>query len=185
MTTINNILKYTHDKIDRGSIINIMEYPEKYDMNDKSIKLLQNIKELINEYLTEKVKNRNVLSNQEAVINFAKSKLNGSANEKFLIFYLNTKNEVIHYDIHAEGTINNILVYPRRIIKDALDNNAAGIILVHNHPSGHTYPSKEDKIITDRMKDCLKVIDVNLLDHIIIGNNDYYSFQENEFCIKH
>lgn len=190
MNTLKDILKYTEKEkdikvLEKKSLIDILDNTEKYGskINDKSIELLKSIKELIEEYLTEKIKDKNILSDPHAVINFAKSQLNGAQNEKLIIIYLNTKNEVINHECHSEGTVDQSLVYPRRIIKSCLDNNAAGLIIIHNHPSGHCYPSKEDGILTKKIKDCCAMIDVKLLDHIIIGNNDYYSFQEEKAII--
>ena len=98
--------------------------------------------------------------------------------EVFMIIFLNTKNEVLSCEILTKGTVNSLIVYPRRIIEKVIQKNAAGCILAHNHPSGHSTPSNQDKIITTKIKDCLKMIDVNLLDHLIVGKQNHFSFQE-------
>jgi len=119
-----------------------------------------------------------VLSSPQTVLNFAKSKLAGQPNEVFLCIYLNTKNEVLKHSIINQGTVDKAAVYPRRIIKEALDCHAAGLILMHNHPSGHCQPSPEDKALTDSIISVAKTMDIRLLDHIIVGRLGHYSFAE-------
>ncbi len=92
------------------------------------------------------MKNRDVLSSPEAVIEFSRVKLSGLSNESFMIIYINVKNEVIDYALLNEGTLDNVAVYPRRIVETALSKHASGVILVHNHPSGNPMPSRDDKL---------------------------------------
>jgi DNA repair protein RadC len=76
------------------------------------------------------------------------------------------------------GTINEAAVYPREILHRALTLNAAKIILAHNHPSGHAKPSEADKVVTKIIKDALALIDIAVVDHIIIGNSENFSFAD-------
>ncbi len=147
-------------------------------LGQRSVTLIKLVKEFCNKYFESNILSKDVLSKPDAVVKFAQSKLGELDYEGFMIIFLNTKNEVLNYEILTEGTIDNIIVYPRRIIEKALQKNAAGCILVHNHPSGYSTPSNQDKILTTKIKDCLKMIDVNLLDHIIVSRQDHYSFQE-------
>ncbi len=100
------------------------------------------------------------------------------ARENLFILYLNIKNELLCVELHSQGTIDQSIAYPREIIRKGLFCNAAGIILIHNHISGHCYPSKEDKTLTTKVKDACQIMDLSLLDHIIITDKDHYSFQE-------
>ncbi len=111
-----------------------------------SASLIHVVKELYNSYLAENMKNRDVLSSPEAVIEFSRVKLSGLSNESFMIIYINVKNEVIDYALLNEGTLDNVAVYPRRIVETALSKHASGVILVHNHPSGNPMPSRDDKL---------------------------------------
>ncbi|HCW53689.1 MAG TPA: hypothetical protein DG753_08135 [Clostridium sp.] len=94
------------------------------------------------------------------------------------VILLNTKNCIVGVKDVFIGSLNNSIVHPREIFKAAINKNSASIIICHNHPSGDPAPSKEDINITLRIKECGNIIGIQLLDHIIIGNNKYISFKE-------
>lgn len=98
--------------------------------------------------------------------------------EVFKTVLLNTKNEIITDIDVSRGTLNSSLVHPREVFKNAIKKSANKIILIHNHPSGNVEPSKEDINITDRLIECGKIIGIEIIDHIIIGDGIYYSFKE-------
>lgn len=98
--------------------------------------------------------------------------------EKLKILILNTKNIVTYIRDVFIGTLNSSIVHPREIFCEAIKKNGASIIICHNHPSGDPNPSKEDINITLRLKECGKLIGIDLLDHIIIGENKYVSMKE-------
>lgn len=147
-------------------------------LKGRSSSLIKLVKALTEEYLNEKMLERDALSSPQAVINFSRGKLAGQPNEAFLCIYLNTKNEVINHNIVNQGTVDRAAVYPRRIIKEAMEHNAAGLILVHNHPSGHCQPSPEDRALTDSIISVAKTMDIRVLDHIIVGRLGHFSFAE-------
>jgi len=130
-------------------------------------------------YLADKMKNRDVLSSPQAVIDFARVRLAGLPHEAFLVIFLNAKNRVLDYKIIQEGTIDRAVIYPRRIVEEALAYHAAGIIFVHNHPSGDFQPSPEDRQLTRSLMEAARTIDLRVLDHIIVGKEGYFSFAEN------
>lgn len=144
-----------------------------------SAALIRLVKELYNTYLAENMKRGDVLSSPETVLKFVRVRLSGMTNEAFMVIYMNVKNEVIDYSILHEGTVDNVAVYPRRIIESALSRHAAGVILVHNHPSGNPMPSREDKSLTRDIADAAGTLDIRVLDHIIVGKDGYFSFMEN------
>jgi DNA repair protein RadC len=144
-----------------------------------SATLIRLVKELYSTYLAENMKKGDLLSSPEAVLKFVRVRLSGMTNEAFMVIYLNVKNEVIDYTLLHEGTVDNVTVYPRRIIESALSRNSAGIVLVHNHPSGNPGPSREDKALTSEIADAAKTLDIRVLDHIIVGKDGYFSFMEN------
>lgn len=97
--------------------------------------------------------------------------------EMFTILWLDTAHQVITFEELFRGTVDGASVYPREVVKSALENNASACILCHNHPSGSEKPSQADRDITERIKRALDVIDIKIIDHVIVGKNNY-SFAE-------
>jgi DNA repair protein RadC len=98
--------------------------------------------------------------------------------EYFKIVLLNTKNEIISSENVSIGTLNSSLVHPREVFIMAIKKSAASIVLLHNHPSGNSQPSKEDISITKRLSEAGKIIGIDVIDHIILGNGTYTSLKE-------
>jgi DNA repair protein RadC len=94
------------------------------------------------------------------------------------VLHLNGASQLIEKQLVSLGTLNQSLVHPREVFRQAIINSAAGIIVVHNHPSGALEPSAEDKQITKRLKECGVLIGIELLDHIIISKNGHTSLRE-------
>lgn len=147
-------------------------------LGPSSATLIKLVKDICGLYLLDRVKDKNLLTSPQKVVDFAQMKLAGLPHEAFMVIFLNTQNEIIAYEIMNEGTIDQVAVYPRRIIEKSLAHHAAGLILVHNHPSGHTNPSEEDKKLTRAVNEATRLIDVRLVDHIIVGGGGYFSFRE-------
>lgn len=105
--------------------------------------------------------------------------LRHESKEIFKIILLNTKNEIITDVDISIGTLNSSLVHPREVFRAAIRRSSNKIILMHNHPSGCPEPSREDKSITNRLVECGKIIGIEVIDHIIIGDGLYFSFKEN------
>jgi len=97
-------------------------------------------------------------------------KLNGHQCEVFACLFLDSKHRVLAWVEMFRGSINTATVHPREVVKEALRLNAAAIILAHNHPSGDSTPSREDIALTEKLREILKVIDVKVLDHLIVGD---------------
>ncbi|WP_404404119.1 DNA repair protein RadC [Jeotgalibacillus malaysiensis] len=98
--------------------------------------------------------------------------------EHFVALYLNTKNQIIHQQTIFIGSLNSSIVHPREVFKEAFKRSAASIICAHNHPSGDPSPSKEDIDVTRRLVECGKMIGIEVLDHLIIGEKKYVSLKE-------
>ena len=143
-----------------------------------SATLIRLVKEMYRTYLAQNMKERDVLSSPDAVLNFARVALSGLKYEAFMVIYINVKNEVINHMLLQEGTVDNVAVYPRRIIESALSHHASAVILVHNHPSGNPSPSNEDKELTREIAEAALTLDIRALDHIIVGKDGYFSFME-------
>ncbi len=115
------------------------------------------------------------------VQSFMKAKMKHLTHEEFRVVLVNTKNHVIKDLTVSMGSLNASIVHPREAFKDAIKHSAASMILVHNHPSGNTKPSNEDILITKRLVEVGELIGIKILDHLIIGGNDYFSFKENDY----
>ena len=101
---------------------------------------------------------------------FLKARLMGLEHELFCVIYLDNRHRVMAFEELFRGTIDGTSVYPRELVKSALEHNAAAIILAHNHPSGVAEPSQADERITKRIKAACELVDIRVLDHLIIGN---------------
>jgi len=111
-------------------------------------------------------------------INFLKLKLAEKEHEVFSIMFLDNRHQLIKYEEMFRGTIDGASVYPREVVKRALQLNAAALIVAHNHPSGIPEPSMADERITIRLKDACGLVEIRLLDHIIVGGMDTVSLAE-------
>lgn len=128
--------------------------------------------------LTSKANNYKIKSPND-VSNLLMEEMRYLEKEYFNIVLLNTKNEVIAVENISIGSINASIVHPREVFIRAIKRTSSSIILVHNHPSGNPQPSKEDINITKRLVEAGKLIGIEVLDHIIIGDNVYISLKEN------
>jgi DNA repair protein RadC len=100
--------------------------------------------------------------------------------ERFYTVVIDGKNRVIAVHLTSQGILNQALVHPREVFKPALLCSGAGVILVHNHPSGEPLPSNEDFILTQRLVEAGKLLGIEVLDHVIIGYDTFYSFSKNK-----
>lgn len=119
------------------------------------------------------------LNNSKEIYNFIKDKLIYKKQEYFYCLYLNNNNKLIEDKLLFIGTLNKSNVHPREIFKYAYINNSNKIVLIHNHPSNNILPSKEDILFTKKIIEIGRIQDINVIDHLIIGNNNYYSFYDN------
>ena len=114
------------------------------------------------------------LAKQLAVLRLAEMK-----SEYFCVMFLDNQYKLICFEKLFQGTINQAAVYPREIAKRVFELNAIAIILVHNHPSGSCTPSSADERLTTSIKSAFKVMDIEVVDHLVVGGNQAYSFAEN------
>jgi|SRR3989344_1069290 len=123
---------------------------------------------------------KQIIKSAKDVFNYSFLKLNKDK-ENFMVLYLDTKNKIIKDEIISIGTLNSSLVHPREVFKNAIKESANSIILVHNHPSGDPKPSEEDKRITKIIFNAGEMLSIKVLDHVIIGDNKWFSFREGLF----
>ncbi|MBS4199813.1 DNA repair protein RadC [Bacillus sp. FJAT-49732] len=121
---------------------------------------------------------RYVIRSPEDGANYVMNDMRFLTQEHFVALYLNTKNQVIHRQTIFIGSLNASIVHPREVFKEAIRRSAASIICLHNHPSGDPSPSREDIEVTKRLVECGKMIGIELLDHLIIGDKKYVSMKE-------
>lgn len=119
------------------------------------------------------------LDSSKSIYNYIKDDLAYKKQEFFYCLYLDTKKYLIEKKLLFIGTLNHASVHPREIFKHAYLLSAHSIICIHNHPTGDVLPSKEDLLFTKNLVEIGKINSINVIDHIIIGNNNYYSFYEN------
>lgn len=119
-----------------------------------------------------------VIKDSKMVATFLRTKLMDLPHEVFAVIFLNRANRIKHFEIISSGGMTGTVADPRIILKKALEEEAVSIILSHNHPSGNLKPSKADQELTEKIKHAAKYFDINVLDHIIVSNEGYYSFAD-------
>ena len=120
------------------------------------------------------------LSCPQDVADFLMPRLRYAAKEQFVVILLNGKNKVIGTEVVSEGSLSSSVVHPREVYGPAILHHAAAIMVAHNHPSGDPKPSLEDEEVTRMLSRSGKVLGIPMIDHVIIGDGNYYSFLENE-----
>ena len=120
------------------------------------------------------------LSCPQDVADFLMPRLRYAAKEQFVVILLNGKNKVIGTEVVSEGSLSSSIVHPREVYAPAMLHHAAAIMVAHNHPSGDPKPSLEDEEVTRMLSRSGKVLGIPMIDHVIIGDGNYYSFLENE-----
>lgn len=120
-------------------------------------------------------------SSPEACVNFLMPRLRYERHEKFVVMLLDSKNQLIKLQQISEGSLNASVVHPREVFAPAILHQAACVLAAHNHPSGDPAPSREDRQLTNVLKETGMVMGIPLLDHIVIGDGRYFSFRENGY----
>ncbi|MEC1374659.1 DNA repair protein RadC [Heyndrickxia sp. FSL K6-6286] len=121
---------------------------------------------------------RYIIRSPEDAANYVMNDMRFLSQEHFVCIYLSTKNQVIHQQTIFIGSLNASIVHPREVFKEAFRRSAASIICIHNHPSGDPGPSREDIEVTKRLVECGKIIGIEILDHLIIGDKKFVSLKE-------
>ncbi len=143
----------------------------------KIAQLLASI-ELAKRQLHEETVGRIIINGPTDVIDYLSLSMSGLKEEVFKVLYLNSANEILSAETLFKGTINQSAVYPREVIRRALELSSTGVIFVHNHPSGNLKPSRSDIALNKKLFDACRSVDITPLDHFIIGHNRYASFKE-------
>jgi DNA repair protein RadC len=134
--------------------------------------------ELGQRYLAAELNRGNGLSKPEDAGRYLLARLRGYRHEVFGCLFLDNKHRVLAFEEMFRGTIDGAAVYPREVVRRALEHNAAALILAHNHPSGVAEPSEADRAITRRLVEALGLVDLRVLDHLVIGDADWVSLAQ-------
>ena len=136
------------------------------------------IHEVSRRFLKDKMMSRPICHSSQEVYDYLCHSLRDLKKERFKVIFLDPKNQVVEEKTLFEGTVDSSAVYPREVIKDALRYEASAMIFAHNHPSGDPEPSLCDREVTRDLIFAARVVQIKVLDHIIIGNNRYFSFAD-------
>lgn len=112
------------------------------------------------------------------IFEYMNGRVPDESKEHLFLLHLSTKNQIMRHDIISVGTLNASLIHPREIFKAAIRESSHAVILVHNHPSGDVEPSNADKEVTNLLREAGSILQIELLDHVIIGRDAWFSFRE-------
>ena len=129
-------------------------------------------------YLEKRLIGRVVLNNSRALFDYLHQSMQNKKREQFKVLFLDAKNRVLGMRTLFEGTLTSSCVYPREVVRAALDAHAAALIFAHNHPSGDPRPSTEDSALTRKLIHACRAVDLTVHEHIIIGEGTYYSYAD-------
>jgi len=129
-------------------------------------------------FLFEETQGKAYLRSSKTVKDYLTHNLRERNREIFMVIFLDGQNQIIRMEELFSGSLTTSAIYPREVVQKVLNYDAASVILVHNHPSGSLTPSRSDRSVTKKLQTALSSIDVDVLDHLIVGGNDFFSFAD-------
>ena len=171
-----------HNFLETNSIRTLFEHPTSIDATNTQREKIDQLKNLRNLYNSLKSQDKvyTINSSQKAGEYFKEYFADTKDKERFACAFLDNSNRIIATKIISTGTVNEALVYPREISKSALLYDSSSVILAHNHPGGSLYPSQPDITVTRLIGDALATLKINVMDHIIVGDDNFTSFAERD-----
>jgi DNA repair protein RadC len=142
------------------------------------------IKAVADRYLEKRLLHKDALNNSKELFEYLYHSIRDKTRECFNVVFLNAKNRVVATETLFEGTLTASSVYPREVVLAALNQHAAALIFAHNHPSGDPKPSQEDIAITRQLVFACRVVGITVHEHLIIGNNRYFSFADEGYISR-
>jgi DNA repair protein RadC len=139
---------------------------------------LQAVMEMARRHLSESLQRGDLLNSAETARQYVRAQLRHRRQEVFAVLFLDNQHRLLAFKELFYGTIDGASVYPREVVKEALAQNAAAVIIAHNHPSGVAEPSQADLRLTERLQSALELVDVRLLDHFVVGDAEVISFAQ-------
>lgn len=164
---LRSLLEATQDDFCRALGLGIAKYSQ-----------LQAVMEMARRHLSEGLQQGDLLNSADTARQYVRAQLRHQSREVFAVLFLDNQHRLLAYKELFYGTIDGASVYPREVVKQALAQNAAAVILAHNHPSGVAEPSQSDLRLTERLQSALELIDVRVLDHFVVGDTDVVSFAQ-------
>ncbi|MBW1980384.1 MAG: DNA repair protein RadC [Deltaproteobacteria bacterium] len=166
-----------------GGLVGVLEAPpaelqKVRGIGPRNVVSLKLIHEVARKFLGERLIGGNFLTSSQEVYDYLLHSLRNLQREIFKVIFLSSRNEVLGVETLFEGSLTSSAVYPREIIKTALERHAAAMVFAHNHPSGDPSPSPQDFSITKDLLVAGRIMGIRVLDHLIIGRNSYYSFAD-------
>lgn len=155
----------------------LQEFCRSHGLGQAKYAQLQAVLEMARRHLFESLQHGDALCSPQETRLYLQAQLQAYPQEVFAVLFLDNRNRVIRFDKLFYGTIDGASVYPREVVRKAIEYNAAAVIFAHNHPSGVAEPSQADQQITTRLRQALALIDVRVLDHMVIGD-EVVSFAE-------
>lgn len=166
-----------------GSLAAVLDAPSSALMNiegigESSVFAMKLPHAIGRRYLFEQAQGRDYLKSSRTVKDYLTHNLRDRNREVFMVIFLDGQNQVIRMEELFSGSLTSSAIYPREVVKKVLEYDSASVILVHNHPSGNLRPSASDRAVTKKLQTALNAIDVSILDHLIVGGNDFFSFAD-------
>ncbi len=146
-------------------------------MNDAAIAQLKAVQDMAERLIKQDIQDKPILQSWKALLDYCRASMGHLKKEQFRMLFLDKKHVVIADELQEYGTVDQTPVYPREVVKRALQLEASAIILVHNHPSGDTRPSSADIQITKQIMQAAESVGITLHDHVIISSKGHYSFK--------
>ncbi len=146
-------------------------------INEKTVVHLKAVRAAALRLAREDVMDKPVMSSWQSLIDYCRASMGHETTERFRILYLNRKNALIADEVQQKGTVDHTPVYPREVIKRALELSATAIIMVHNHPSGDPAPSRSDIEMTQKVKEAGEKLGITIHDHVIVAKGGHTSFK--------
>lgn len=165
-----------------GSFANVINADEASlrqvsEVGDAVIAALKTVRIAAQRLIKSEISNQPVIQSWSALMDYCKLAMGSNKIEQFRVLFLNHRHALIADEVMQQGTVNHTPVYPREIVKRALEHSASAVILLHNHPSGDPTPSKADIDITQKIVEAAATVNVTVHDHVIITASGYYSFK--------
>lgn len=174
----NELMTKCNYKLSALARLSIKEMMKTKGIGIAKATILQAAMEIGKRRMGTEVMTTDVIKDSKMVATFLRTKLMDLPHEVFAVIFLNRANRIKHFEIISSGGMTGTVADPRIILKKALEEEAVSIILSHNHPSGNLRPSKADQDLTEKIKHAAKYFDIQVLDHIIVSNEGYYSFAD-------
>lgn len=170
------VLKYSNDNLGELGKISLKELERIKGIGPTKAITIMAAMELGRRRHAEPARKKTSVNCSKDVADYLSIQLKDFTHEVFAVLYLNRANKINHFEIISKGGITGTVADPRIILKRALEEEATSIVLSHNHPSGNLNPSRADEELTKKIKEAAALMDIKLLDHIIVGDDGYFSF---------